>query len=890
MRLQLLIDISQKKDSFSQYETKNFLLTILDKFGSSSNFSKLIIEALVQKILENTSKNSLKAFNSWNNYLDLEKNIQKIKSKTLERTLKFYSKDPSCTINKILFAINTYVSIIMKLIGLNIVIDGKFLVDETCVYNPMTNLMFQEADMREMFFQLEKGDIFSQNGIYNFIDGTEIFSWYLNEWDEHLEKLLFSCFIEILSNKIKLVNREEKGSFDIFGKFYLDLIPTTIRKMSGEVYTPLWLADFIVNNINFHLNLNTRILDPSCGSGIFLIQIIDRLENSLQNTSSKNKLLPFIQENIIGFDINPLAVLMARTSLLYMISNMWTTNTNFIIPVFLTNSLYITMLGKQKEFIEIYNKPEQYFEKILSLNKDSYFSKQILALYDLFSYKVSDTIYSKNTAKMLYFNILAPFSQKKFDTIIGNPPWVNWEFLSDIQKVEYSKIYTHFNLQADLHWDAKLGMGKYDLSAMFIYIVIKNFLKMYGNLLFIVPASLLKGNASAGFRKFEYNNTDNNSPMNSIVPIKLLEIHDLSSFQPFPLTNTKTMILSLKKGLKTKYPLDYTEWYKYGNIDPFCSWNNAKSEFMLTKARCAPILEKNLSSCLLVAKNDENLLYLQKTVFHTGIYRAYEGSNTEGFNAAFWIKNLADIKDNNELLTFENNNSRQKHMVELTKKYSIEKELIYPLIRSNNIRKWHYSLDTYIIYLPKYDEEIIINEEKFEKTYPYAYEYLCQLKKGLENRIGYKKKSHKYPFYIFYGKKEMKCPIKVCWTRMSIVSAVIITEIDHPFLGKKPAIPQETVGFIPIKDLLEAHYLCAVINSELFTKYISSFRISGTKSFASPEIFDKINIPHYDKKQVLHQKLASLSLEAHTLADKNLNTSDIQTKINYLVIELFDTL
>ena len=125
---------------------------------------------------------------------------------------------------------------------------------------------------------------------------------------------------------------------------------------------------------------------------------------------------------------------------------------------------------------------------------------------------------------------------------------------------------------------------------------------------------------------------------------------------------------------------------------------------------------------------------------------------------------------------------------------------------------------------------------------------------------------------------------------MSILSAVVVTEIDHPLLGKKTAIPQETVVFIPVNNLLEAHYLCAILNSDVFSNYIRSFRVSGTKSFASPEIFDKITIPVYDQNQHLHDTLALLSLEAHTRTSNNQDLYPIQVKINTLTHKLFKTI
>ena len=177
------MDSCQEKILFNHSDTKNLLLVISDTFGSSSSISKTLIEALVHKLLMNSSMKTLEAFNIWNTYLDLDNKVQKSKSRSLETTLGLYSKSPACTITKVLFAINTYVSMIMKLIGLTLVIDEGNTTRKPCIPVLKNHKQLQEVGSKEFFCQLENGNLFTQNNIDNFVNGTEIFSWYLDEWD-----------------------------------------------------------------------------------------------------------------------------------------------------------------------------------------------------------------------------------------------------------------------------------------------------------------------------------------------------------------------------------------------------------------------------------------------------------------------------------------------------------------------------------------------------------------------------------------------------------------------------------------------------------------------------------------------------------------------------------
>lgn len=86
---------------------------------------------------------------------------------------------------------------------------------------------------------------------------------------------------------------------DTLGLLYQSLCNIGDRKTSGSYYTPTFLAKNLVNNHLSMLSENKTVLDPSCGTGIFLLQL------------PKN--LPL--QNIYGNDINPLSVTLARINL-----------------------------------------------------------------------------------------------------------------------------------------------------------------------------------------------------------------------------------------------------------------------------------------------------------------------------------------------------------------------------------------------------------------------------------------------------------------------------------------------------------------------------------------------------------------------------------------------
>ncbi len=60
-------------------------------------------------------------------------------------------------------------------------------------------------------------------------------------------------------------------SCDLFKDLYQDLFPRAMRHDRGEYYTPDWLAAHVLDQVGYTGEPTQRLLDPSCGSGTFLL-------------------------------------------------------------------------------------------------------------------------------------------------------------------------------------------------------------------------------------------------------------------------------------------------------------------------------------------------------------------------------------------------------------------------------------------------------------------------------------------------------------------------------------------------------------------------------------------------------------------------------------------
>jgi len=91
----------------------------------------------------------------------------------------------------------------------------------------------------------------------------------------------------------------------------------TQKKINGIVYTPRWVVELILDNIDYKNNIyNKKIIDPSCGEGNFLIIVVERfLKDCIANNLSLDEIRKALHNNIFGFDIDKNAINKCKTYL-----------------------------------------------------------------------------------------------------------------------------------------------------------------------------------------------------------------------------------------------------------------------------------------------------------------------------------------------------------------------------------------------------------------------------------------------------------------------------------------------------------------------------------------------------------------------------------------------
>lgn len=133
---------------------------------------------------------------------------------------------------------------------------------------------------------------------------------------------------------------------DLFGRLMTQLARRTARKLLGQEWTPSWLSRLLAQKCLELLPAHElpRLLDICCGSGSILAEVLKALKAKYPDISFAN-----LTAAITGFDIDPLAILLAKTTWVATLTEEILASSNLVtVPVYHADSLFaVTPLSKR---------------------------------------------------------------------------------------------------------------------------------------------------------------------------------------------------------------------------------------------------------------------------------------------------------------------------------------------------------------------------------------------------------------------------------------------------------------------------------------------------------------------------------------------------------------
>ncbi len=427
------------------------------------------------------------------------------------------------------FLIHTYLSIFSKMLAYSVVSNDDYISDE---------------EMKGII----DGSIFFRYNIRNFVD-DDFFHWIKAERNFKALKKVF----RLIAQEISTFNFSDVDE-DILKGVYQELIDLDTRHTLGEYYTPDWLCERVLKE--FELKEGNRVLDPACGSGSFLIAAIHRLREL-------NPDIPVEELNgsIYGIDIHPLSVQIAKTNILLALGKqIINARTPIHLNIILANTLLAPdgvedLFGNSfkmkidRETLELSSQiltdvkifdeslelcdelAEQTlgikkttiegFEKILIKQvKNGGFNKKVIESF----YKIYESLRSVKEKgrdsiwKFIIQNLYKPyFLSKKFDYVIGNPPWFTY---SSIKNEEYQDILNDLADQYKVKPERIANFPHLEIAAIFLAYCSSYFLKDKGEIAFVLPRSF--------FSADHHNNTRSGKAKG----FRLKSIWDLNEVSP----------------------------------------------------------------------------------------------------------------------------------------------------------------------------------------------------------------------------------------------------------------------------------------------------------------------------------------------------------------------
>lgn len=290
---------------------------------------------------------------------------------------------------------------------------------------------------------------------------------------------------------------EKRYDSTVLGEVYEKSMNKSERKERGSFYTPYFIVEYIVentlSNLDVKLNPFVKVLDPSCGSGYFLLKAYDilmrKFNENLESIRCKFKDERYIIETKNGLKN------------IYGLEYWQYSNLSYHI---LKECIYGADLDEKA--VEL--------AKINLMGKSGInfnFKNNIICCNSLIRWEKEH--------KEHEFSHIGEFWEQKYDYILGNPPWVSLsrkhkKDIEDNLKEYYSKNYE----------------GNTYLPNLYEYFIKRSMeiLKVGGRFGFIIPDRLASNLQYKDFRK------------------KLLEKYNIINvvFEiKFPEINTDTMII-----------------------------------------------------------------------------------------------------------------------------------------------------------------------------------------------------------------------------------------------------------------------------------------------------------------------------------------------------------
>ena len=517
----------------------------------------------------------------------------------------------------------------------------------------------------------------------------------------------------------RLAPPADNGDCDLFKPLYQNLFPRALRHQLGEYYTPDWLAAHVLDQVGYTGEPGQRLLDPACGSGTFLLMALRLRKKSGERREDRGKetgneglgirdwglgttagvfsgrrhdgplgpspLSPL--PHIVGFDLNPLAVMTARANYLIALAD-------------------------------------------LAAERRTGAGADLSPRFD-----------PRNGEGGMG-------DREQFDFVVGNPPWIAWDNLAKEDRRATKPLWERYGLFSLSGSDARHGGGKKDLSMLMLYAAADRYLKPDGRLGMVVPQTLFQTRgAGDGFRRFRLGRGRSAAGRaargrhGGLAPLRRrrqLDEHHRAAEGSRHGVSRAVFCMEIRgegRGTRNEEMMNVLA----RPIDPA----RPTSPWLVEKrGQGSGVRDQEAERA-----NPKSEIRNPKSLTPAPFYSAHLGANSGGANGVYWVDVLKPA-DGGVLV--RNVTAKSKRAIE-TVQQVIEPDLLYPLLRWGDVGRWSAVPRGHILLVQDPATRTGIAEAMMRERFPLTLAYLERFRNLLLSRAAFRRYQGRGPFYSMYN-------------------------------------------------------------------------------------------------------------------------------------------
>ena len=885
---------------------------LLADFGHGSNNAQALMQGMADALADELAaagNSKIKMlFEEWRTLYGQVADMSVLQAEAINLEMGFsWNGHPKQAMSGRLFVIHSYNSLLIKLLAAEIV-SAHGLTATQQPAQAMAALLDDSVLLDTLSQDIERAGIFTQAGISGFVEEA-IFSWYLDVARQKVHSPILVPALRGILAALSLYRTDYlTHTRDVLRDLYQGLVPGKLRQSLGEFYTPDWLVDFTVEKAKSGAWLDKRMLDPTCGSGAFLLAVMRRIrDEALLAGWDTEHIVKHLCTSVWGFDLNPLAVQTARVNFLMEIACLLKASPGqtLEIPVLLADAIYSPapnptkgqdvvkyQIGSQVAGLDIALPSALAFDRTRldhvfvqmgeDVETDLEYAQAEVRLLAAGLMTSAEADEWRKPLQYTYNQILALHRQQwngiwfrvvrnffwsatagHFDCIVGNPPWVRWSKLPDAYRERVKPTCERYGIFSK---NKRHGGNELDISAMITYTTADKWLKTNGRLAFVITGTIFKNPSSAGFRHFRLDPA--NPKTLHLAPVG---VDDMKTLKPFDDASNHTVVAVFNKTAQPgAYPVPYRLWNSAAGatkaIPEGLDLSTVMARVAITAKEAVPVNGVGSPWAVLAKGRYKELKPLSGTC---GWVAGRKGI-TADLNGVFFVP---IIKTNGLLVQVRSRPEAGKKEIGASKTAWVETDLLYPLVKGAGDfeacylkldNPWREEEDIYT-FVPNRGigntdyaaSETEMNGTGLTKTKAWFSGY----KALLTARSTYRRQMKGAPFYAVYNVGDYTFqPWKVVWPEMSSrFYAAVAGSAVVPVAGKRPYVPDHKVYFAGFDAKEPAYFLCGLLNTPMVREWVESHNVS----IQVGDVFKHMRLPEYDETDEHHVALALLVEKAH---------------------------